>query len=413
MIQQVTRGRSPWVFAGLIAWNLSLTAMAQPASPRWKLTLGSTGAKTGETPIVVPIREKISPGIYRIKGTGSTAQLADLVQVFQDGGITYLAADLAEGTSESTKSFELEPAMGVEGRGVVFIPRGTNVSIKLDGQLFTEYRTDEGPKPFLYPLIGPTGDAFTRAYPMKVVEGETKDHPHHRSLWFTYGRLNGIDFWSEPKGKPFGSIKETSRKPLVQGPVVGRLHTTDDWISPQGSKVCEDERILTIYHTRSARILDFDITIKATEGPVEFSDTKEGMFGVRVASTMDVTKKLGGKIINSEGLVDDKAWGKPASWVDYTGPVEGKTVGIAILNHPSSFRYPTTWHVRTYGLFAANPFGWHDFGKGESGTYTLPKGKDIQFRYRVILHSGDTASANIPQAFRAYTELPSVSLSAE
>ena len=114
------------------------------------------------------------------------------------------------------------------------------------------------------------------------------------------------------------------------------------------------------------------------------------MFGLRVASSMDVNKKHGGRITNAEGLTDDRAWGKASPWVDYTGPVEGKTVGIAILNHPRSFRYPTTWHVRTYGLFAANPFGWQDFGLGRSGEHTLPAGESIRFGYRVILHEGDT-----------------------
>ncbi len=125
---------------------------------------------------------------------------------------------------------------------------------------------------------------------------------------------------------------------------------------------------------KTARIIDFDFRIFASDGPVTFGDTKEGMFGIRVASSMDVTRKQGGRITNAEGLTDEKAWGKPSPWVDYVGPVKDKIVGIAIINHPLSFRYPTTWHVRTYGLFAANPFGWHDFGRPERGDYTIPGG---------------------------------------
>ena len=127
-------------------------------------------------------------------------------------------------------------------------------------------------------------------------------------------------------------------------------------------------------------MIDFEIEIHATDGDVTFHDTKEGMFGLRVASSMDVAKKTGGRITNAEGLTDDKAWGQASPWVDYVGPVQGKTLGIAILNHPQSFRYPTTWHVRTYGLFAANPFGWHDFGRSEKGDYTLPAGQKVRFR---------------------------------
>jgi len=128
---------------------------------------------------------------------------------------------------------------------------------------------------------------------------------------------------------------------------------------------------------------------------------------------MDVKRKKGGKITNAEGITDDAAWGKASPWVDYTGPVEGETVGIAILNHPESFRHPTTWHVRDYGLFAANPFGWHDFGRPESGDYTIPAGKSISFRYRVIFHKGDTASAQVPAAYRAYSKPPEVEVQAD
>jgi hypothetical protein len=155
-------------------------------------------------------------------------------------------------------------------------------------------------------------------------------------------------------------------------------------------------------------VLDFDVTIQATAGPVTFGDTKEGMFGVRVASSMDVTRKPGGQITNAEGQTDAAAWGQPSAWVDYTGPVEGKTLGIAILNHPESFRYPTTWHVRDYGLFAANPFGWRDFGRKTAGDYTIPAGQSIAFRYRVILHQGPTDPARLAAAFQGYAQPPRV-----
>jgi hypothetical protein len=135
------------------------------------------------------------------------------------------------------------------------------------------------------------------------------------------------------------------------------------------------------------------------------------MFGIRVASSMDVDKKQGGKISNALGLFDEKAWGQASPWVDYTGPVGGKTVGVAILNHPRSFRYPTTWHVRTYGLFAANPFGWHDFGWETPGDYTLAAGQELWFGYRLILHEFETVKADIAGQFSAYSEPPTIQFS--
>jgi hypothetical protein len=295
--------------------------------------------------------------------------------------------------------------------GVSISRTGRNLRVDLDRRLLTEYRVDVGNKPFYFPLIGPTGEPFTRAYPMATVAGEDRDHPHQRSCWLTHGKVNGVDFWSE--SREAGTIKETERAVIVEGPVLARLWTKNDWLAPDGRKVCTDERTVTFYRTTGPRMLDFDFVIRADSTAVTFGETKEGMFGLRVASSMDVTKKTGGKITNAEGLTDDSAWGQASPWVDYVGPVGGKTVGIAVLNHPASFRYPTNWHVRPYGLFAANPFGGHDFHKPERGEYTIAAGESIRFGYRVILHEGVTVSAGLPAQFTAYSKPPKLELSAE
>jgi hypothetical protein len=280
-------------------------------------------------------------------------------------------------------------------------PQG--VAIKVDGQPFTEYLVKSGSKPVLWPLFGPTGKRLTRNWPLEQgVAGETdRDHPHQRSLWFTHGNVNGIDFWSEGRGR----IEHREFVKIESGPqavVVAR----NDWLSPDGSKlICQDERTFTFGGDADSRWIDADIDIKATSGPVEFGDTKEGSFGVRVASSMRVDSKKGGEIVNSEGQTNGAAWGKPAAWVDYHGAVDGETLGIAILNHPSSFRFPTHWHVRTYGLFAANPFGLSDFTGGKSkGQYTLAEGETLKLRYRVLLHKGDEKQGRVAEVFAAYAK---------
>ena len=282
------------------------------------------------------------------------------------------------------------------------------VVIKVDDKLFTEYRMESGGKPVLWPVIGPTGKAVTRAYPIAPNKGENEkhDHPHHRSLWFTHGEVNGVDFWSEKEGQ--GKIVHREFEVMRSGKqatVVAR----NDWIGPNGKKVCEDRRKLEFGATSDRRWIDFEITLVATSGDLTFGDTKEGTFGVRVAGTMKTTAKLGGRIVNSRGETDVEAWGQPAEWVDYYGPVGDQVLGVAILNHPSSFRFPTFWHVRTYGLFAANPFGRKDFPESSEstavqGAYTVPSGQDITLRYRVLLHTGETKSANIMQAFAQYAQ---------
>jgi hypothetical protein len=384
-----------------------LFAPALQAARAQSLQLTGRGGDVawGETPVVVPIKAALPPGSYVLEGSPPGSRTPAVV--FKDGDRRWLSAVLPAVPARKTVSFDLRaqaPTGTTDTSGIHFRSAGSDLDVMIDDRPLTTYRIGPGSKPFYFPLIGPTGASFTRAYPMVDVPGEDRDHPHQRSCWFTHGSVNGIDFWSEGKGK--GTIREIDRQVVVEGPVLARLRTRDEWLSPDGRRVCQDRRTVTFYRTQAVRILDFDIAIEATDGPVTFGDTKEGMFGLRMASSMDVTRKKGGRITNAEGLTDERAWGKASPWVDYVGPVNEETVGICILNHPNSFRFPTTWHVRTYGLFAANPFGWKDFGRPDRGDYTLPAGETLRFAYRVILHKGDTASLGVPGHFQAYAGAP-------
>ena len=113
-----------------------------------------------------------------------------------------------------------------------------------------------------------------------------------------------------------------------------------------------------------------------------------------------------GKITNADGKsTEANTWGKRSPWVDYAGTLQGKPMGVAIFDHPSNPKFPTYWHVRGYGLFAANIFGEHDFYSDESrdGSITLAKGKTLRFRYRVVVHPGRTADANIESKYKAWS----------
>ncbi len=286
-------------------------------------------------------------------------------------------------------------------------PQADKVTVEIDGALFTEYLTLSGHKPVLWPIIGPTGQPMTRAFPMDPkAKGEKRDHPHQRSLWFTHGDVNGIDFWAEFGGAKGKIIHREFGE--VRGGPDAVIDTKNDWMAPDGKRVLSDERHIRLHLDGDARVIDFDIRLIASDGEVLFGDTKEGTFGVRVPTIMDVVNKRGGEIVNSDGLTDGQAWGKAAAWVDYHGPIEGQLVGIAILNHPSSFRFPTYWHVRDYGLFAANPFGLHDFKGTEEpeGAFRLAAGESITLRYRVIFHRGNQDDAKLAQAFERYAAEP-------
>lgn len=275
--------------------------------------------------------------------------------------------------------------------------------VKKDGKLVTHYLVKSGNKPILWPVIGPTGKEMTRAYPMRMVDGEKKDHVHQRSLWFTHGSVNEFSFWEEvnPKKEP-GEQRHRQFK-MQEGGEQATIVSQTDWLG-DGKKVLEDERTIVIRDQEGARVLDYRVVLTASEGDVHFGETKEGSFGIRIPTSMDVDSKQGGKIVNDAGQTDAEAWGQKASWVDYHGPVAGEHLGIAVLNHPKSFRYPTRWHVRTYGLFAANPWGVKDFtgGKETGGEYTLPKGESLTLSYRVIFHKGDEKEGKIAEEFEKF-----------
>ena len=279
--------------------------------------------------------------------------------------------------------------------------------ITIDGKPFAGYRKDFNGTPIIWPVIGPNEKPMTRTYPMMPdVSGETKDHPHHRSLWFTHDDINGNKHWGG------GSVIEhqTFLKTECDGKTA-TLVTKNHWLDKQTkAAVLSDVRTVTFGTIDNHRYIDFDIVLTAELDEVTIGDTKEGTFAVRVPTSMDVDAKknnpeLGGTIINTQGDKDDKAWGKRSDWVDYSGPVEGSIAGIAIFNHPASYRYPTWWHVRTYGLFAANPFGIKDFEPElkEDGTVVLKKGESLRFYYRIILHIGDATSLDIGKLYKDYT----------
>jgi hypothetical protein len=300
------------------------------------------------------------------------------------------------------------------------------VEVKVNGKPFATYVVDQANKPYLWPIYGPTGKAMTRAYPMQMVEGETHDHPHHRGITFGHEKINdGVETWAEKASYEellksakneakwrdhlahLGSEKHreyTEVKADGDHAVVAEIL---DYLDPQGKKMLSEERRMTFRVIGETWVIDFDQDLIASDGPVKFDDVKDAGLSIRVPTSMAVDTKKGGHIINSNGLEDAKAWGQPAKWCEYTGPVDGEQLGIAFFEHPSSYRYPANWHVRTYGLFTVNPFG----SKGLSLDKNAPAkptdlaaGERLKLRHRFVFHRGDEKAAKIAEAYEAYAK---------
>jgi hypothetical protein len=286
----------------------------------------------------------------------------------------------------------------------------TGVRVDIDGKLFTEYVTKDVPRPFFYPVIGGAGENIVRNFPMKKdVAGEAQDHPHHRGLWFTHGAVNGIDFWAEVK--EYGKQQATGVSDLKAEGNKGSFTTTTKWIAPDGKAVLSDTRKFTFTALPNGeKLLDYDITLQATEGEVVFGDTKEGTMAIRLSSGF-VFKKEGdpGAAYNAENVKFKKVWGARSPWVAYYGPdPKGNVVGVAMFDHPKNFRAPTYWHARDYGLFAANPFGVHDFeGKKDQknlGDHKMAKGESLQLRYRFFFGNGKPMPKAMAARYEEYVK---------
>ena len=285
------------------------------------------------------------------------------------------------------------------------------VTVRINGQLFTEYIYDGHAKPILFPIVGPHETKMTRSYPMvEGVDNEARDHPHHESLWFTHDEVNGANFWSArlDGGGRGGAARIRQTSIDLQG---NTIQSENEWLAGDDQVVCTDTKQLAFGTTSTGRYIDYQVTIHASQDDVTFADTKEGTMAIRTHPQLRLSadKRRGnhtasGHALNSEGHTDAGLWGKRAKWVDYWAPIDGNVVGIAIFDHPNNPRHPTWWHARTYGLVAANPFGIHDFEDKPKGTgdMLIKKGTSVTFRYRFLFHEGDAHSANIEQQYEEF-----------
>ena len=242
-------------------------------------------------------------------------------------------------------------------------------------------------KPFLYPIRTVAGAVVSRGWPVEPRPGETTDHVWHRGMWWGHGAINGVDFWREQGKEKSGRLVGSPAKLLLQ-PATGD--------PPLGTV----RQKYTIVDRSGLRFVNAEIAINADRGqPLTFGDTDDGGFAIRLAD--DFAEERGARLLNSDGLLGTKnIWGKPARWVHYSTA----TAGVAMFDHPSNFRHPTRWHARGYSLCSANPFAERSFTRQKplGDSYTLAAGKNLTFRYRVVIHDGALDAAAIEKLYAEF-----------
>ncbi len=310
------------------------------------------------------------------------------------------------------------------------------VDVLIDGKPFTSYIYPGEAvlkKAVLYPIRSPKGTLLTRGWPLDPRPGERVDHPHHVGLWLNYEDVNGYDYWNNSLTPPsatgkYGTIRHTGISAMKSGKR-GELSVTADWVEANGTGPTVLKEATTYYFSGSGteRVID-RITTLTAQTDVTFRDVKDGMIALRVARQLEhpsdkpelftdasgVETKVPkldnagivGKYRSSEGIEGEKVWSTRGRWVNLTGAIDGENVSIALIDHPSNTGYPTYWHARGYGLFAANPLGAKVFSNGkEERNLKLTKGQSVTFRYRIVVASGTPTDAHLNGLADAFAQM--------
>ena len=310
------------------------------------------------------------------------------------------------------------------------------VEIHVNGELFTAYIYPENiAKPVLYPIKSAKGNDISRGYPLEPRAGERVDHPHHVGIWFNYGDVNGLDFWNnsdaipEDKKGGYGSIIHTGILKAKEGKDKAELEVAADWVTPTGEVLLKEKTTFVFSVEGTKRIIDRTTTLTAQAKPVAMTDNKEGMLGIRVARELehpsdkpDVftdangiatsvpslnNKGVTGMYRSSAGKEGDDVWGTRGTWVNLSGEIKGEKIDLAIVDHPNNPGYPTYWHARGYGLFAANTLGQKALSDGKDELkFKIASGKSATFRYRIVVNfDGEVNDQTMNKEFESFSKV--------
>lgn len=315
------------------------------------------------------------------------------------------------------RSMQAQQKLQVE---LIADPVHQKVLVNIGSQRFTEFiYPDSIEKPILFPIYASNGAAITRGFPIAPQPGESTDHPHHKGLWLTYENVNGIDFWNNSYAIPpdkknrYGWIR-TDRILEIKSGTDAKLVYTANWVNQQNQVLLRETTTFIFSAYEDLRIIDRSTELLAVQD-ISFTDAKDGLLGLRVAHELELPSAqpqfytddkgnktqvpantdANGNYLTSEGKEGDSAWSTRGSWCMLYGKKQGAIISIAIFDHPGNPGYPTYWHARGYGLFAANPLGEKIFSNGKKTMgFTLKKGEKKMFRYRIAIGANELRLSN-------------------
>lgn len=368
------------------------------------ITLKAGSQATVEAPLTLPF-DGAAPDtqvVVEQKGTGKTFPVT-----IRNNEFVFVPEGASPG-SELTYEVKVKDAKQPERVQIVPGDEPDSLKVLIEDQHFTSYfHANTNRKPYLWPVFS-EGVTVTRDWPMGKEE-LSKDHKHHKSMWSSYGNVNGADCWAEGDNAGWQQTNEVTHG---SGDAYGWIHAKNTWQDVNHKNVLDEEREYRFYASSPrGRLFDVSVTFTATYGDVLFKDTKEGgIFSLRIRDS--INEENGGVMTLSEGRTGEKiCWGKPSPWCDYSGMIPNDAVrGVTVMDTPGNLRYPTTWHVRAYGLLGANPFGLASFTNGQqSGDHTIKNGEKLTFKYRIYVHKGNAEEAKVADRYADYIDPPKVS----
>lgn len=291
---------------------------------------------------------------------------------------------------------------------VHFDRKADRIDIQVNGKPFsTLHFGKQVGKPYLHPLMTPSGKAVTRGFPDDPLAGDPTDRPHLRGIIVGAEKLStasgGVqDFWENDPDAYYaarikGNIVIQEATP-TDGADRGTLSMVSHWISKQGKLWLIERRKMTFYtKPADSRMLDIDLEFEAPNEDVTFVDDKDVLFGLRLGLPFDTHYE--GRLVNAiGGINEDGARGQRSPWVDWVGDLKGEKIGVAVFDHPSNPNYPNRWHIRDFGQINVGPVGGRVFQEYKSSdakvyrsdwSITVKRGEKINLRYRVLIHPAE------------------------
>ena len=278
---------------------------------------------------------------------------------------------------------------------------GSRTSLRVLGQEVACWNHgSDAPRPFLFPVNGPTGVSLVR-----MGHPGAPDHDHHRGVWFAHHNVEGHGFWADGTGC---RIVQRQWLAYQDGPEAIAAVLLD-WIAADGMLLLEQQVVLVVSGDDSGNRIELQTELRPAAGRDEtvLGQTNFGILAVRVAKS--ISAHFGsGRLTDSEGRVGEPAiFGKRARWMDYSGTVVAGSrsqrhdveEGITLFDHPRNPDHPTHWHVRNDGWMGASLCMKKDRSVRADAPLTL--------RYLLDCHRGPYDRERAAAAFSRFAESPS------